>query len=180
MKEDVIIAGFGGQGVMLMGRLIAYAGTEEGLQVSWIPSYGPEMRGGTANCTVIVADRPIGSPVVQRPRTVIAMNLPSLEKFEPMVKSGGLCFMNSSLIAREPAREDVAYVMVPCNELARQLGQDKAANMVMLGAYLRRVQAPRLETVEQKVRSMFEHKAPEVARLNVEALHLGYEFKSDD
>ncbi len=136
MQNDVIMAGFGGQGVLLIGKMLAYAGMHEGKEVSWLPSYGPEMRGGTANCTVVISDRPVGSPVIRSPRAVLAMNLPSLDKFEPDVRPGGLLLINTSLIARKSTRDDVTIIDVPANEIANELGNPRGANMVALGAYL--------------------------------------------
>lgn len=134
MKQEFIIAGFGGQGVLLLGQMLAYAGMLEGKQVSWMPSYGPEMRGGTANCTVVISDEEIGSPVVSQPSCVIALNLPSLDKFEPMVKPGGLLLINSSLVDREPRRDDIKAVALPATEIASELGNIRVTNMVALGA----------------------------------------------
>ncbi|NLW17622.1 MAG: 2-oxoacid:ferredoxin oxidoreductase subunit gamma [Firmicutes bacterium] len=136
MTHEIILAGFGGQGVMLMGQMLAYAGMTEGKNVSWLPSYGPEMRGGTANCTVVVSDKPVGSPLITRPGILVAMNLPSLDKFEDNVKPGGLLVYNSSLISRPPKRDDIEVLAVPANEIANELGNDRIANMVVLGALL--------------------------------------------
>ncbi len=135
--EEVIFAGFGGQGVLSMGRMVAYAGMVKGMNVSWLPSYGPEMRGGTANCNVIVSDELIGSPVVAEADTLIVMNRPSLDKFESWVKPGGKILVNSSLIDRKVEREDVEAYYYPVNEVASECGNAKAANMVMLGAYIK-------------------------------------------
>lgn len=136
MQHEFIFAGFGGQGVLLMGQLLAHTAMDEGKRVSWIPSYGPEMRGGTANCTVIVSDREIGSPVVSRPSCVVAMNLPSLDKFEETVKPNGVLVINSSLVTREPKRQDVTVVKVPATQVANELGNARVANMVALGAVI--------------------------------------------
>lgn len=136
MLEEIILAGFGGQGVMLAGQLLVRAGMLEDLEVSWIPSYGPEMRGGTANCSVVLSDEAIGSPVVSEPSTVIAMNLPSVEKYLPLTREGGLFIYNSSLVEVVPNRDDLEILAVPANKIADELGNSKAANMVMLGAFL--------------------------------------------
>ena len=138
MKEEVIIAGFGGQGVMSMGKILAYAGMKEQKEVSWIPSYGPEMRGGTAHCTVTISDKKIASPMSSNPDNIIVMNYPSLEKFINKVKSEGLVLINSSLINSTVDRKDVEVIEVPANAIARELGNNKIANMVMLGAYISR------------------------------------------
>jgi 2-oxoglutarate ferredoxin oxidoreductase subunit gamma len=137
MREQTICAGFGGQGIMLMGRLIANAAMNRNLEVSWLPSYGPEMRGGTANCQVVVSDSPIGSPVIGGDAdTVIAMNLPSMHKFEADLHSDGLLLYNSSLIEEPAERLDIRSVPVAANEIATAVGSLKAANMAMLGAFL--------------------------------------------
>lgn len=172
MQHDVVIAGFGGQGVMLMGRILAYAGMRQGLEVSWFPSYGPEMRGGTANCTVVLSDRPVGSPVVEFPRSLLAMNLPSLDKFEPKVKPGGLVLVNSSLIPRPVRRDDLRVVLVPANDIANDIGNPRGANMVALGAYVTVVGMPAWEQVEEVVRETFAGKASVVEK-NLEALQRG-------
>ena len=175
MQNDVIMAGFGGQGILLIGKMLAYAGMHEGKEVSWLPSYGPEMRGGTCNCTVVISDRSVGSPVIQSPRAVVAMNLPSLDKFEPHLRAGGLLLINTSLINREPARGDVRVVKVPANEIANELGNPRGANMVALGAYVGASGSVSLEEVEQVVRETFAGK-PKVVDVNLEALHRGFEI----
>ena len=175
MTNDVIMAGFGGQGILLIGKMLAYAGMHEGKEVSWLPSYGPEMRGGTCNCTVVISDRPVGSPVIQSPRAVVAMNKPSLDKFESHVRPGGLLLINSSLIDRSSERDDVTVLEVPANEIANELGNPRGANMVALGAYIGATGAVELEEVEQVVRETFAAK-PKVIDVNLEALHRGYEL----
>ncbi len=136
METSIIIAGFGGQGVLFAGQLLAYAGMENDLHVTWIPSYGPEMRGGTANCTVIISDEPVGAPIVARPDVAVVLNLPSLEKYEPLVKPGGLLVVNSSLINVEAERDDIDVVYVPANEIANKIGSAKMMNMAAIGALL--------------------------------------------
>ena len=136
MYHEVILAGFGGQGVLLIGKLLAYAGMKAGLEVTWMPAYGPEMRGGTCNCTVVLSDRQVGSPVSQRPHAAIVLNLQSIDKFEPLVKPGGILVVNTSLINRDPVRTDIINVLVPANQIANEAGSTKAANMVALGALL--------------------------------------------
>ncbi len=175
MQNDVIMAGFGGQGVLLIGKMLAYAGMHAGKEVSWMPSYGPEMRGGTANCTVVISDRPVGSPVIQCPRAVLAMNLPSLDKFESALKPGGLLLVNTSLINREPKRSDVRVVKVPANDIANELKNPKGANMVALGAYLGATEAVPLEEMEKLIRETFASK-PAVVESNIQALRRGYEL----
>lgn len=175
MQTDVIMAGFGGQGVLLIGKMLAYTGMREGLEVSWMPSYGPEMRGGTANCTVVISDRPVGSPVIQSPRAVVAMNLPSLDKFEPMVRKDGLLLINSSLINRGSEREDIKTLMVPANDIAIELKNPRGGNMVALGAYVGCSHAVPIEAVERVVRETFASK-PQVIDANIAALNRGFEL----
>ena len=135
MTHEIIISGFGGQGVMAIGKTMVEAGMEEGLFVSWLPSYGPEMRGGTANCSVVLSDQPVGSPVVLNPNELIAMNKPSLLKFEKEVLPGGIILINSSIVELKAQRSDVSAYYIPCIEIANDLGNPKTANMAMLGAY---------------------------------------------
>jgi 2-oxoglutarate ferredoxin oxidoreductase subunit gamma len=175
MQNDVICAGFGGQGVLLIGKMLAYAGMREGKEVSWMPSYGPEMRGGTANCTVVISDRPVGSPVIQSPAAVIAMNLPSLDKFEPNLRPGGLLLINSSLINREAERTDLRVVKIPANDVANELGNPRGANMVALGAYVGATGAVSYDEIERVVKEAFASK-PKVIDSNIEALRRGYEL----
>ena len=136
MEKQFLIAGFGGQGVLLIGQLIAKAAMRQGYEVSWMPSYGPEMRGGEANCAVVVSDEPIGSPLVSEPPVLLAMNKPSLMKFMPMMPAGGTLLYNASLIEGVELRTDVTVIPVACNEVAEQLGNGRVSNMVMLGAYI--------------------------------------------
>jgi len=136
MLEEIIIAGFGGQGVMSMGQLIAYAGLHEGKHVSWLPSYGPEQRGGTANCAVVVSDEPIGSPLVSAPSAAIVLNIPSFEKFEPKIRADGILLTNSSLVGKKSARTDIVAIEVDATAMANELGNGKVANMILLGAFI--------------------------------------------
>ena len=162
MKEQCIFAGFGGQGMLLIGKFLAEAGMETGKHVSWLPSYGPEMRGGTANCSVVVSDRPVASPLINVADTVLAMNKPSLPKFEGSVKAGGLLLVNSSIIDIKTSREDVDAVYVPCNEIAESIGNLKGPNVVFLGAYIAKkpdvisedaiINAMRIELGEKKAK----------------------------
>jgi len=178
MQSDVILAGFGGQGILLIGKMLAYAGMHEGKQVSWLPSYGPEMRGGTCNCTVVVSDKPVGSPVIRSPRAVLAMNLPSLEKFEADVRPGGLLLINSSLIDRGTEREDLTVIEVPANQVAADLGNPRGANMVALGAYLGATDAVSLDEVIEVIRETFAAR-PAMIDVNIEALRMGYELGAE-
>ncbi|MCB2153333.1 2-oxoacid:acceptor oxidoreductase family protein [bacterium] len=174
--EKIICAGFGGQGIMSLGQLIAYAGMLENKHVSWVPSYGPEMRGGTANCHVLISDDPIGSPLVSHDATaVIVMNLPSLVKFEPELQKGGHLLINCSLIDKEAERKDVAVHYITANDIAMELGNVKAANMVMLGAYLHLTHIVKVETVSEALKKVFGQKKAELIPLNLEALKRGAE-----
>ena len=136
MQNEVMFAGFGGQGILLIGDILAHAAMEEGFEVAWIPSYGPEMRGGTAYCLVVISDRPIGSPIIKNPMHLIAMNRPSLEKFAPVLKPSGIVVINSSLISIGSGRDDVDELLVPANDIAGDLGSTKAANIVALAAFV--------------------------------------------
>ncbi|MGI6168239.1 MAG: 2-oxoacid:acceptor oxidoreductase family protein, partial [Christensenellales bacterium] len=173
MTHQLIIAGFGGQGVLSMGMLLAYAGMLEGRNVTWLPAYGPEMRGGTANCNVIISDREIGSPLVLSASSVIAMNRPSLEKFEGAVEGGGLLFVNSSLIPCGVGRKDVQPVYVPANDIAASLGNVKTANVVMLGAFLGKTGLVELESVVASLPKVWGKGKEQTIAMNREALALG-------
>ena len=175
MQNDVVCAGFGGQGVLLIGKVLAYAGMKAGKEVSWFPSYGPEMRGGTANCTVVISDKPIGSPVIQHPRSLIAMNLPSLDKFEPMLRDKGFVLINTSLVNREPARDDLNVLKVPASSIAIEEGSPRAANMVALGAYVGGTGIVEPEVVEGILEQEF-GKKPKVLEINLKAFRRGYEL----
>jgi len=136
MHEEIIVSGFGGQGALFAGQLLSYAAMDLGWEVTWLPSYGPEMRGGTAHCTVIISDEPIGSPIIRNPTSCIVMNPPSMDKYEPLVKPGGVLVVNSTLVRRRSERNDLTVVYVPANDLAYQIGNVKVANLVLLGALL--------------------------------------------
>ena len=168
--HKLIIAGFGGQGVMLIGQMLAYAGMLEGKEVTWMPSYGPEMRGGTANCTVIVSDKRISSPVVTEATAVVVMNLPSLAKFEGFVKPGGQLFVNTSLIKEEPTRDDVDLFNIDANEIAVSLHNDKVSNMVILGAIINKTGMVKTESVEKVMEKLFTGNKAKLLPLNKQAL----------
>lgn len=174
MYHDLIISGSGGQGALFAGQVLAYAAMDAGLQVTWIPSYGPEMRGGTAHCTVIVSDRPIGAPLVRNPQQVIALNNPSLEKYEPLVARGGLLVYNSSLAARPPARPDIAIVGLPGSALAAELGDERVLNMIMLGALLRCRPIVALDQVCQALERHLAARHRAMAALDTLALQCGF------
>lgn len=173
MLEQNIFAGFGGQGVLLMGQLLAYAGMLEDKEVSWLPSYGPEMRGGTANCSVVVSDSAVASPIVTMATTVVAMNRPSLDKFEDSVLPAGKLFINSSIIDKKPERSDIEVYYVPCNEIAEELGNPRVANMVMLGAYIEKTKCVDFESVLQALLYKLGEKKAHLIPLNREALNKG-------
>lgn len=150
------MAGFGGQGMLLAGKILAQASMDIGREVSWLPSYGPEMRGGTANVMVCIASAAIGSPLIESPRALVAMNLPSLEKFAPKVKAGGVIVVNQSLIDRDPDRPDCTVIQVPARELAQQVGAPRAANFVLLGAYAGATDVVPLDAIENAIAEEFE------------------------
>lgn len=173
MRKEIIIAGFGGQGVMSIGKNIAEAGVEEGLEMTWVPSYGPEMRGGTSNCSVILSDSRIGTPLIETPTDIIVMNRPSLAKFEPDVVPGGGVFINSSVVTDKCSRDDVNAYYIPCDDIARELGNLKVSNMVMLGAYIGVNEFLKVETIENMIKTLFAGKKADLVPLNIEALHRG-------
>jgi 2-oxoglutarate ferredoxin oxidoreductase subunit gamma len=174
--NDVIIAGFGGQGVMLIGNLLAYSAMESGLNVTYIPVYGPEMRGGTANCTVVISDEDIGSPIIKNPLSLIAMNRPSLDKFQPMVQDQGVVIINSSLVDMELADIDRLKVYgVPANDIADRIGNTRMANMVALGAYVRATGIVGLEAVQKSLEKVISAHYSHLIPKNAEALAAGAE-----
>jgi 2-oxoglutarate ferredoxin oxidoreductase subunit gamma len=176
MERSVVIAGFGGQGVILAGKILAQAGMDHGLEVTWLPSYGPEMRGGTANCTVVLSDEPVGSPIVDEPSAVIALNLPSLDKFEPTIAEGGVVIVNRSLIDRDVTRTDIEAKYVPVNEIAQRIGNPRAVNMIALGAYVRAAGVIPLETVKRTMAHMMEKDGKgKFVPMNDQALQEGYD-----
>jgi len=176
MQTEILIAGFGGQGILFAGQVMAYAAMDQGWDVTWIPSYGPEMRGGTANCTVIIADEEIGSPPVRRPQAVMAFNLPSLDKYEPLVADGGVLIANASLINRAFQRTDLKTVMIPANEIAESLGDKRLTNMVMLGALLEKLPVLALEDIEKALAGHLPARHQRLLSLNYQALRAGAEF----
>ena len=179
MRKEVIMAGFGGQGVMAIGKNLVKAGVEEGYEVTWVPSYGPEMRGGTSNCSVIISDSRIGTPLIEHPTELIAMNRPSLSKFIETVQEGGTVLVNSSTISDKVEREDVKTYYIPCDDIALKLGNSKAGNMVMLGAYIGATKALKVSTVENMIKHMFSGSKEKLIPLNLEALHKGIECIED-
>lgn len=174
--NDTIIAGFGGQGVMLIGNLLAYSAMESGFNVTYIPVYGPEMRGGTANCTVVISDEDIGSPIIKNPLSLIAMNRPSLDKFQPTVQDQGVVIINSSLVDMDLAdRERLRIYAVPANDIADRIGNTRMANMVALGAYARATGVVELETIQKSLQKVISARYSHLIPQNAEALAAGAE-----
>ena len=173
-ETSVVIAGFGGQGVLFAGQLLAYAGMENGRFVTWIPSYGPEMRGGTAHCTVIISDCPIGAPTVTHPDIAIVLNQPSFDKYEPLVKPGGLLVVNSSLVAASSLREDIELVLVPADTLAEEFGTRQLLNVAALGAMLAKRPLVALTAVDQALRNHLPTSKAHLLAANLTVLEKGY------
>ena len=173
MQTEIIISGFGGQGVLFAGQLLTYAAMDSGKVVTWIPSYGPEMRGGTAHCTVIVADEEIGSPLVRQPQAAIVMNLPSLDRYEPLVKPGGVLVVNASMANRQVRRTDLQAISLPANEIAEGLGDRRLMNMVLLGALLACLPLLPLGAVEQALERHLPSRHRDLLEKNGQALRAG-------
>jgi 2-oxoglutarate ferredoxin oxidoreductase subunit gamma len=176
MQTEIIIAGFGGQGVLFCGQLLAYAGLDEGKAITWIPSYGPEMRGGTANCTVVISDEEIGSPFVHNPQAVIAMNRPSLDKYEPLVKPGGVLVINTSMTDRKAVRKDIKVIEIAANEAAEKLGDQRMANMVLLGALLGSLPVLPVESIERALKGHLPARHQKLLSKNFDALREGVKY----
>ncbi|NJC95783.1 MAG: 2-oxoacid:ferredoxin oxidoreductase subunit gamma [Anaerolineales bacterium] len=175
MQKEIIIAGFGGQGVLFGGQVLAYAAMDSGKVVTWIPSYGPEMRGGTANCTVIIADDEIGSPLVKNPPLAIALNLPSFDKYEELLAPGGTLIVNQSMVDRGAKRDDIHVIFVPCNEIAEEIGDKKLLNMVAVGALLTALPELTLKDIEKALESHLPERHKHLLPKNYEALKRGFE-----
>jgi len=176
MERSTILAGFGGQGILFAGKVLAEAGLLEGREVLWIPSYGPEMRGGTASCTVIIADDLIGSPVVDRADHAVVLNPPSLYKYEPLVAPGGLLVVNTTLIEAEPTRADLEVLEVPCTAVARRAGDDKLVSVVALGALVGRRQVVEREAVHRALAVVLGVKHAAMIEADIAAFDAGYEI----
>jgi 2-oxoglutarate ferredoxin oxidoreductase subunit gamma len=174
-EHAAIFAGFGGQGLLFCGNVLAQAAVIEGREVTWMPSYGPEMRGGTASCTVIVADQPIGSPMPDAADSVVALNPPSLAKFEEIIVPGGLLVLNSSLIEAEPTRTDIDVVTLPCTALARQAGDDRLVSVVALGAVIARRPIVAADSVREALRELLAKRGQRLLEADLAAFGLGYE-----
>lgn len=173
MQSEVMFAGFGGQGILLSGKILAHAAMQEGWEVAWIPSYGPEMRGGTAYCTVVIGDRPIGSPIIKNPLHLVAMNRPSLEKFASVVKPNGVIFINTSLIPIDSGRSDIDELKVPAGDIAINIGNPKAANIVALSAFVARSKVVGIDSLKVCVKAEFAKKSQKIIDLNLNAVDAG-------
>jgi 2-oxoglutarate ferredoxin oxidoreductase subunit gamma len=176
MQTEIIISGFGGQGIMFAGQILSYAAMDKGKQVTWIPSYGPEMRGGTANCTVVIADEEIGSPLVKDPPAAVVMNLPSLDKYESAIRPGGVLIINTSMVDHEATRKDISVVSLPCNEIAEQIGNPRLVNMVAIGALLAAMPVLSVADVEAALNAHMPGRHKHLLPKNMEALKQGFEF----
>jgi len=173
MHSEILIAGFGGQGIVFLGQVLANAALDKGKAVLCLPSYGPEMRGGTANCTIMMSDEEIIAPMVKHPPAIVAMNLPSLDKYEAVVKPGGVLVVNASLVDRQPYRSDLLSLYVPCNEIADELGEPRLANMVAAGALLALYPVLELQDVEETLRAHMPGRHRHLLIKNAEALQRG-------
>jgi len=176
MNKQILIAGFGGQGILFSGKFLAYEGLLEEKEVSWLPSYGPEMRGGTANCSIILSDEPIGSPIVLNPDVLIAMNLPSLDKYENETVSGGQIFVDSSLIDKKVERDDVEVYYIPATRIASEEGLSGLANMIMIGHFIKKTGIIPYENIRKTMEKVVPAKKLELLDLNIKAVELGYNY----
>ena len=179
MTHQILLAGFGGQGILFSGKFLAYDGLIEEREVSWLPSYGPEMRGGTCNCSVILSDTPIGSPIVNEPDVLIAMNLPSLDKFENAAVPGAKIFVDSSLIERKVEREDVEAYYIPATKLASDENLTGLANMIMIGYMIAKTGIMEFKNVEAAMKKVIPARKQNMLEVNMKAVELGYNYKED-
>jgi 2-oxoglutarate ferredoxin oxidoreductase subunit gamma len=179
-ETSIIVSGFGGQGTLFAGQVLAYAAMDNGLEVTWIPSYGPEMRGGTAHCTVIISEEPIGSPLVRKPDVVLAMNLPSVDKYETLVKEGGVMVANSSLVNRDITRKGIQSLLIPANAMAEEIGMSRLGNMIMMGAMLAMHSILPLEAVKKALGEHIPERHQKTLPMNYEAMDKGYQYAKDN
>lgn len=175
-ETSIIISGFGGQGTLFAGQVLAYASMDNGFEVTWIPSYGPEMRGGTAHCTVIISEEAIGSPLVRTPDIVLALNLPSVDKYEYIVPDGGVLVVNSSLMNREIKREGIQALQIPANKIAEEIGMARLVNMIMVGAMVAIKPILPLDAVKKALEEHLPERHKKTLPMNFEAMDRGYEF----
>lgn len=178
MEYQIVIAGFGGQGLLFSGKVLAYAALMEQRELSWLPSYGPEMRGGTANCNVIISDTPVGSPIVQKPNVLMVMNTPSLDKYEDTVVPGGKIFVDSSLVSRKVARDDVDVYYIPATKMAGEMGIPTLANMILLGAIVKETGCVGDEAVLAGLKKIVSAKHANLLDANLQAIQAGKDFKA--
>ena len=176
MTHQILIAGFGGQGVLFAGKFLAYKGMVEDKNISWLPSYGPEMRGGTANCSVVLSDMPVGSPIITAPDVLVAMNLPSLQKFVDTVVPGGKIFVDSTLIDAKVERTDVEVFYIPATQMAKDAGFATLANMIIMGKVIKETQAVRFDNNLETLKSFIPAKKEKLIDINCQALQAGYDF----
>ena len=175
--KNMLFSGFGGQGILFAGKFIAYKGLIEDKQVSWLPSYGPEMRGGTASCSVIVSDTPVGSPIVSNPDILVAMNLPSLDRFESKVKPGGMIFADSTLIERKVERDDVKVFYIPATKLANDNGTPTLANMVLMGKILKELNDFGEDSLRAALGKVISAKRADMLEVNLHAMEIGADYE---
>ena len=173
--KQFLFSGFGGQGILFAGKFMAYKGLIDDKQVSWLPSYGPEMRGGTASCSVIVSDEPVGSPIVSKPDVLIAMNLPSLDKYESTVAPGGMIFLDSTLIERKVKRDDVTAFYIPATKLASENNMPTLANMIIVGKILKELGDFNKESIDAALAKVISAKRADMAEINRKAMQIGAE-----
>lgn len=178
MTKEILIAGFGGQGVLFAGKFLAYIGLHEEKQLSWLPSYGPEMRGGTANCSVIISDEPIGSPIVSKPDILVAMNLPSLDKYENSVAPGGVIIVDSSLVDRKVNRTDVKTVYIPATTMAKEIEAPTLANMIIVGKLIRETEVVSYSGIDEVLKKIVSARHQNLLEINKKAIDFGYNFEA--
>lgn len=176
MEKGVVISGFGGQGVMLAGELLAEAGKEEGKYVTFLPSYGPEMRGGTANCHVIVSDEQIASPIIALPEAAIILNLPSLDKYEPLMKPNGIMILNKTIIPKEVSRTDIRVLQIDAQNVAKNVGNEKVVNMILLGAYVELEKPVKIESLKEALKTLLTGRKETLIEINERAIEKGAEI----
>ena len=177
MNKQILIAGFGGQGILFSGKFLAYEGLIDGKEVSWLPSYGPEMRGGTANCSIIISDTKIGSPIVDTPDVLIAMNAPSFDKYINEIVPGGQVFVDSSLISKKSERTDIEAYYIPATKLASEKNLSGLANMIILGMFIKKSGIIPFENIEKAMKKVVSAKKQELFDLNMQAVKLGYDYE---